>query len=79
VDDSLEEDFLQGYVAADSREDEIFTPPSSSSEILCVNDWPKLLQEFLVENFACSIVGVPHLETSIRAKRMLELHHKIVQ
>jgi hypothetical protein len=44
-----------------------------------MNDRPKLLQKFLVENSTRNTVGVPHLETPIRTKRMLELHHEIVQ
>jgi hypothetical protein len=81
VDDSVAKDFFQGYSAADSKEYEFFIPPSSlssPSEILGVNDRAKLLQEFLTENSARSIVGVPRLETLIRAKWMLELYHEIV-
>jgi hypothetical protein len=79
VDEGLVEDFLQGYSTADNEEDEFFTPPSSPSEILGVNDRSKLLQEFLAENSVRSTVRVPHLEIPIRAKRMLELYHEIVQ
>jgi hypothetical protein len=44
-----------------------------------VNDRPKVLEEFLGENRACSTLAVPRLETLIRAKRMLELHSEIVE
>jgi hypothetical protein len=46
---------------------------------LGVNDWSKVLHEFLAENCVRNTVGVPRFETPIRTKRMLDLYHEIVQ
>jgi hypothetical protein len=50
VDKRLAEDFLEGYSLGDSEDECFFTPPCSPLEIPFVNDHPKLLREFLVEN-----------------------------
>jgi hypothetical protein len=57
----------------------ISSPPSSPSQIFCINDRLKLLQDFLAKNCAHTTLVVPHFKTPIRAKRMLELHFQIVE
>ena len=71
------EDFLQGYLTEYNKEDYFFTLPSSSSQIFCINDRPKLLQDFMAKNYVHSTLIVPHLKTLICAKQMLELNFQI--